>query len=130
MSTSTTAKGRKILAVEDDAELLLMLTHLLGSLGEVQTARDGMEAMDILNGGYAADLVVTDLMMPRMDGLALARSMKGDSRLSRIPVVMLTAKSSPRDMIEGINAGARHYVTKPFTAADLLAKAQKALSGK
>jgi CheY-like chemotaxis protein len=131
VSSSTTApKNRRILAVEDDDELLTMLTHLLGSLGEVQTARDGMEAMDILNGGYPADLVVTDLMMPRMDGLTLARHMKSDSRLSRIPVVMLTAKSSPRDMIEGINAGARHYVTKPFTAADLLAKAQKALAGK
>lgn len=128
--TTTTQKSRKILAVEDDAELLTMLTHLLGTIGEVQTARDGKEALEILEGGYAADLVVTDLMMPRMDGLTLARTMKNDSRMSRIPILMLTAKSTPRDMIEGINAGARHYVTKPFTAADLLAKVQKALAAR
>lgn len=128
--TPGTQKSRKILAVEDDAELLTMLTHLLGTIGEVQTARDGKEALEILEGGFTPDLVVTDLMMPRMDGLTLARSMKNDSRMSRIPVLMLTAKSTPRDMIEGINAGARHYVTKPFTAADLLAKVQKALASR
>jgi CheY-like chemotaxis protein len=74
-------------------------------------------------------VIVTDLMMPRIDGLTLAKTLKGDPNIGNIPVVMLTAKSGKMDMIIGINAGARHYVTKPFKAADLLDKVKKALEG-
>lgn len=66
-------------------------------------------------------------MMPRMDGLTLAKQLKGDPRLGHVPVVMLTARTGPRDVIAGINAGARFYVTKPFKTDELLTKVRKAL---
>jgi CheY-like chemotaxis protein len=120
----------KILVVEDDADLLTMIKTMLQAVGEVTLARDGQEALDLLKNGFKPDVIVTDLMMPRMDGLTLAKTLKGDPNVGNIPVVMLTAKSAPMDMITGINAGARHYVTKPFKAADLIDKVKKALSAR
>ena len=120
----------KILVVEDDADLLVMIKTMLQSVGEVTLARDGQDALDLLKNGFKPDVIVTDLMMPRMDGLTLAKTLKGDPNVGNIPLVMLTAKSGPMDMITGINAGARHYVTKPFKAADLIDKVKKALNNK
>lgn len=118
----------KILVVEDEADLLQMIKTMLQSVGEVTLARDGKEALELLKSGFKPDVIVTDLMMPRMDGLTLAKTLKGDPNAGNIPVVMLTAKSGPMDMITGINAGARHYVTKPFKAAELIDKVKKALN--
>lgn len=118
----------KILVVEDDADLLVMIKTMLASIGEVTLARDGQDALELLKTGFKPDVIVTDLMMPRMDGLTLAKTLKGDPQIGNIPLVMLTAKSGPMDMITGINAGARHYVTKPFKAADLIDKVKKALN--
>ncbi len=117
----------KILVVEDDADLLHMIKTMLQSIGEITLAKDGQEALDLLKNGFRPDVIVTDLMMPRMDGLTLAKTLKNDPNIGNIPLVMLTAKSGPMDMITGINAGARHYVTKPFKAADLIDKVKKAL---
>jgi CheY-like chemotaxis protein len=117
----------KILVVEDEPDLLQMIKTMLQSVGEVTLARDGQEALDILKSGFRPNVIVTDLMMPRLDGLALAKTLKTDPNIGNIPLVMLTAKAGPMDMITGINAGARHYVTKPFKAADLIDKVKKAL---
>lgn len=123
----TNAVPRRILVAEDDADLLLMLKRMLAPLGHVVTAADGAEALETLESDPHFDLVVTDLMMPRMDGLTLSRRLKRDPRLARIPVLMLTAKDTPKDIIAGINAGARHYVTKPFKHQELLDKVKQAL---
>lgn len=117
----------KILVVEDDADLLQMIKTMLQAVGEITLARDGQEALDLLKSGFRPNVIVTDLMMPRIDGLTLAKTLKNDPNIGNIPLVMLTAKSGPMDMITGINAGARHYVTKPFKAADLIDKVKKAL---
>jgi CheY-like chemotaxis protein len=117
----------KILVVEDDQDLLQMIKTMLQSVGEITLARDGQEALDLLKSGFRPNVIVTDLMMPRIDGLTLAKTLKNDPNIGNIPLVMLTAKSGPMDMITGINAGARHYVTKPFKAADLIDKVKKAL---
>jgi CheY-like chemotaxis protein len=131
MSAPNAGAGRpRIVVVEDDADVRAMVTRLLTTLGDVTGFTNGAEALASLRGGTAADLIVTDVMMPQMDGLTLSKELKKDPHLSRIPVVMLTAKSGAASMIEGINAGARHYVTKPFKPDDLLAKAKKALSKK
>jgi CheY-like chemotaxis protein len=103
---------------------------MLQVVGEVTVAKDGQEAYDMLKSGYKPDVIVTDVMMPRMDGLTLAKTLKKDPDIGNIPLVMLTAKSGPLDMITGINAGARHYVTKPFKAADLIDKVKKALAAR
>jgi CheY-like chemotaxis protein len=120
----------KILVAEDDADLLHMMKTMLQTVGEVTLAKDGQEALDLLKQGFRPDVIVTDVMMPRMDGVTLAKTLKGEPELGAIPLVMLTAKSGPLDMITGINAGARHYITKPFKAADLIDKVKKALGGK
>jgi CheY-like chemotaxis protein len=117
----------KILVVEDDIDLLQMIKTMLQAVGEITLARDGQEALDLLRSGFRPNVIVTDLMMPRIDGLTLAKTLKNDPNIGNIPLVMLTAKSGPMDMITGINAGARHYVTKPFKAADLIDKVKKAL---
>lgn len=119
----------KILVVEDDADLRRMLEYVLGPLGSVLACGDGEEALETLLGGFRPDVIVTDLMMPKMDGLTLAKELKKDPALANIPLVMLTAKSSARDVIAGINAGARHYVTKPFKTEELVGKVRKALAG-
>ncbi len=109
----------RILVAEDEPDLLKMLVHV--------TAVDGADALDKAKTGPAPDVVVTDLMMPHMDGLTLARELKADPQLAKVPVVMLTARTGPRDVIEGINAGARYYVTKPFKTEELVSKVRQAL---
>ncbi len=117
----------RILVAEDEPDLLKMLVHVMRTVGDVVTAVDGADALDKAKTGPAPDVVVTDLMMPHMDGLTLARELKADPQLAKVPVVMLTARTGPRDVIEGINAGARYYVTKPFKTEELVSKVRQAL---
>ena len=99
------------------------------ALGDVVTAFDGQDALEKAQA-MRPDVIVTDVMMPRMDGLTFAKQLKSNPSLATVPVVILTAKTGPRDVISGINAGARFYVTKPFKTDDLVAKVRKALGSK
>jgi len=121
------SKRPRILLVEDDEDLLKMMFRLLSTVGDVALATDGQHAMQIMGASQPPDLVVTDLMMPRKDGLQLVAEMKEDPKLRGVPAIILTAKAGPRDVIAGINAGARHYLTKPFKPDDLLSKVKKVL---
>jgi DNA-binding response OmpR family regulator len=128
MGGSTPNEGLpRILIVEDDQDLLRMMQRMLTSIAEVITASDGEQALKTLSSGPVPDLLITDWMMPRKDGLTLVKEMKQQERLKRVPVVILTAKTSPRDVIAGINSGARHYLTKPFKPDELIAKVKKVL---
>ena len=129
MSDPVTEEGFKhILVVEDDPALLKLLVKILQPFGDVTVAKDGQEAVDALtNEEHPPDLIVTDIMMPRLDGLGMMKRLNEDKRLSKIPVVILSAKGKPLDVVTGINAGARHYVTKPFKVPELLDKVKKAL---
>ncbi|MBX3247653.1 MAG: response regulator [Myxococcales bacterium] len=118
----------QVLVVEDDDALRKMLGHMLAGIADVHLAIDGMEALVWLrDSGTVPDLVLSDVMMPRLDGLALAQRLKQDPKLSRVPVIFLTAKGTPKDVIAGIQAGARHYLTKPFQREELLEKVSKVL---
>jgi DNA-binding response OmpR family regulator len=117
----------RILIVEDDQDLLRMMQRMLDTIADVVTATDGEQALKLLATGTPPDLMITDWMMPRKDGLTLVKEMKQDSRLKQIPVVILTAKTGPRDVIAGINSGARHYLTKPFKPDELISKVKKVL---
>ena len=122
------SKKRTILVVEDDPALLRMLERVLQQFAEVTTAKNGEEAFEkISDDAMRPDLVVTDVMMPKLDGLGLAKKMKADPKLANVPVIMLTAKSAPLDVIKGINAGARNYLTKPFKQQELVDKVKKIL---
>jgi len=117
-----------VLVIDDDRDLARMVSIMLAELAEVTLAHDGTEALEHLRDGLLPDAIVTDVMMPQMDGITLARYLKRDPKTARIPVIMLTAKNGPTDIIAGINAGARHYVTKPFKKEQLLEKVRRALA--
>lgn len=118
----------QILVAEDDPALRKMMGHMLGEFAEVFLAPDGMEALMFLRRAERVpDLLVTDVMMPRLTGLELAKRLKDDPRFHQLPVIILTAKGGAPDVVAGINAGARHYLTKPFKRDDLIAKVKKAL---
>lgn len=121
------ASAKKILVVDDDPTLLQMIQRILLELGEVKCASDGMEALSVIQAGYLPDIIITDVMMPRVDGLKLCSQLKKMPQTAEIPVIMLTAKGHPRDVVAGINAGVRHYVTKPFKTAELVTKVKKTL---
>jgi DNA-binding response OmpR family regulator len=109
-----------ILVVEDDAEVRHLLVRALGDKYTVFAAADGLEALDLLAKIPSLDAVVLDVMLPQVDGLTVGRSMKADPRLERVPILYLSAKDRPLEIVAGINAGARHYMTKPFKMPDLL----------
>ncbi|MFO0683705.1 MAG: response regulator [Sandaracinus sp.] len=122
------AAGRpKVLVIDDDNAVRGLVARLLSQSYDVTEAVDGADALDKIVGGQRPDLIVCDVMMPHMDGLTFSKELKRDPALARIPIVMLTAKTRPSDMVEGINAGARAYVTKPFKSEELLGKVRKAL---
>ena len=129
----TAAAGAKtVMVVEDDPAIREMLVRSLGVEYTVFEASDGQQALEMLGRAKPVpDLLVLDVMMPRMDGLSLASKLKTEPQhLRSIPIIFLTGRDSPKDVVQGINVGARHYLTKPFKIQDLLAKVAKTLGVK
>ncbi len=116
-----------ILVVEDDDALRRMLAVSLSGLAHVVTAASVEQAMQHLGSEPPPAVVITDVMMPGASGIELARTIRKTPRLSAVAIVMLSARTGPRDLVEGINAGARHYVTKPFRSQDLHEKIARLL---
>ena len=120
--------SREILVVEDSRTQAEQLLHLLREAGyEVRAARDGVAALELARE-HPPGLVLTDVVMPRMDGYTLCRTIKADPELGRTPVILLTSLSSPQDVIEGLACGADNFVRKPYEGASLLARVERALS--
>ena len=119
-----------VLVVEDDpATQRLLQKELAANDFDVTLANDGLDGLMKLET-LQPDVIVCDLNMPQLDGLAFTKAIRSNERTRQIPVIFLTANSDPRKVIDGINVGARFYVTKPFQIDDLLAKVQKALTGR
>jgi DNA-binding response OmpR family regulator len=127
-SAKPSATARVVMVVEDDAAIREMLVRSLGMEYCVYEAHDGQMALDMLSAMKEPDLLLLDVMMPHMDGHVLAGKLKAEKRFKSVPIVFLTGLDSPKDVVMGINAGARHYVTKPFKIQDLLAKVAKAIT--
>lgn len=105
---------KKIVVAEDDDAIAHMVSMALGDAGFLcLRARDGEEALRLVKA-HDPDLLVLDVMMPRVDGLEVARKLKGDVMWSRIPILMLTALSSVEQQVAGLDAGADAYMGKPF----------------
>ena len=122
--------GTKILAADDDRIVRRIVVAKLTGLGyEVTEAQDGQEAMDILKDGMVPDLVITDSLMPRMNGLELVRNVRSSQNpaVAALPVIMLTSRQGERDIIEGLETGLDDYVTKPFSPDELAARVRTAL---
>lgn len=129
--SSNDGKSDKILIVEDNNEFRDFLAKYLSSDFQVMTAVDGVDAIDKITK-FGPDIIVTDLMMPRMDGMELISRLKQDIATSHIPIVLLTAKASDESRIEGYKVGADSYISKPFNydvlqvrVKTLLAQAKK-----
>jgi len=111
----------KVLVVDDDAFIRRPLEYILREEGFAPfTAVDGEDCLKKV-AETRPDLIILDVMMPGADGIATCRRLKADRRTARIPVIMLTARSSRDDRLEGTRAGADAYVTKPFSPARLVA---------
>ena len=108
----------KLLVVEDNLDLLMLMNLLLSQKYQVKTAKNGEEAMEIIQNNEI-DLVVSDVMMPVMDGYELTRHLKSDPNYKHLPVILLTAKTQEEDRTVGLLAGADSYLTKPFKVSDL-----------
>jgi DNA-binding response OmpR family regulator len=108
-----------ILVVEDNAELRQMLEESLSPIFEVLAAEDGKQGLEIA-GNRIPDLVVSDIMMPLVDGLQLCDRLKSDRETSHIPVILLTAKATLDDRITGLQHRADAYISKPFSLKHLV----------
>lgn len=119
--------GKPIIVVaEDNADVADLLCSQLEPFYEVVAARDGVEALKRA-GEIIPDLVITDVMMPNMDGMALARAIRANDLTAHIPIIMVTARVTEQDRIEGIKAGADAYLVKPFNTEELLTHVAKLL---
>jgi adenylate cyclase len=120
----------RILAVDDAPDNLEILSYRLERQGyEVILAADGEEGLARARETLP-DLILLDVMMPKLDGIAVARELKRDPELRSVPVILVTAKSDVRDVVEGLDAGADEYLTKPFEHSALLARVRSMLRQK
>lgn len=112
---------RKILAVDDEPDILsVVLIGLESENFEVITARDGRQALECV-AQFHPDLIIMDVVMPKMSGLAALRSLKENPTTENIPIIMLTARDSEADILSGWLRGADLYMTKPFDIWQLIA---------
>src|ERR687898_47339 len=112
----------RILVVDDVPDNVEILRMRLGSLGyEVVVAEDGERALAKISTELP-DLVLLDIMMPKIDGLEVVRRMKADASLPFIPVILVTAKAGQKDVIAGLDAGGDDYLTKPIDHGALVAR--------
>jgi len=117
-----------ILVVDDDETIRQLVSHRLGAAGfEVRTCEDGREAAELLDDEYDPDLVVSDVMMPRLNGTRLARMIRNGELAIRtdLPIVMLTSRGQEEHVLEGFEAGVDDYITKPFRSSELEARIKR-----
>ena len=111
---------KKILIVEDEPDILDTMKFRLESEGyEVVTAVDGMEAL-YKGREEAPDLIILDIILPKMDGFQVCRDLKGDPKYHQIPIIVVSAKAQAVDQVEGMRCGADEYMTKPFDSDELV----------
>ena len=121
---------KKILVVEDEKDMVYAVTLELETAGyEVITAFDGKEGLEKARK-ESPDLIILDLMLPKMDGYKVCGLLKADRRYNRIPIIMFTARAQDSDMKMGEEAGTDAYITKPFDPQVLLKKARELLKEK
>ncbi len=116
------AQSSTILVVDDDRRVSFLLSSILTSAGHgVIVAEDGYEALDQARE-RKPDLILLDVMMPRLDGFETCRRLKSDEAFKHTPVIFITSMDDPKDVVRGFEAGASDYVAKPINAAVLLAR--------
>jgi signal transduction histidine kinase/CheY-like chemotaxis protein len=124
--TGANSRARVLLA-DDNADMREYVSRLLGEHVDVVAVADGQEALDTLRSDPEIDLVLSDVMMPRLDGMQLLAAIRADERLQRVPVVLLSARAGQEAAVEALEGGADDYVIKPFTAPELIARVRSTL---
>jgi DNA-binding response OmpR family regulator len=116
-----------VLAADDEEDILELIVFRLERSGyDVVGARDGAEALELARSAKP-DLAVLDVMMPKMDGFELTRRLREDEATSRMPIILLTARSQESDVQRGFDSGADDYLRKPFSPQELRARVQAIL---
>ena len=119
-----------VLVVDDDPVIQKLLEVNFAMEGyQVETASDGEEALASI-ASQRPDVVVLDVMMPKVDGIEVVRRMKADATTATVPVLLLSARAQAKDVSEGLDAGADAYMTKPFDPVELLDRVASLLEGK
>lgn len=126
---STTQQEYTILLVEDNTELLTLMRNLLNTRYQIKTANNGEKARSIIEK-YPLDIVITDVMMPVMNGIELTQWIKSSNDYLQLPVIMLTAKTQNEDRNDGYRVGADDYITKPFNLSDLQLRIENILNNR
>jgi signal transduction histidine kinase/DNA-binding response OmpR family regulator len=120
--TDAESAGRaRILLVDDNADMRDYVRRLLATRYDVETAEDGEAALAAI-ARRPPDLVLSDIMMPRLDGLGLLSRLRSNPRTSTLPIILLSARAGEEAQVEGLQTGADDYLTKPFTARELMAR--------
>ncbi len=121
------ADAKKIVVIEDDDAIHLVLCSGLKKKGfEVWGAKDGMEGLNLVRTKLP-DLLISDIMLPKMDGYKIASFLKADVKTKAIPIVFMTAKGQQADKEMGAKVGATRYLVKPFKIADLIGVVEEVL---
>ncbi|PTL82795.1 ATP-binding protein [Vitiosangium sp. GDMCC 1.1324] len=121
------AAGARILLADDNADMREYVGRLLATRWKVETASDGAEALRAIRERIP-DLVLTDVMMPNLDGFGLLRELRADERTRHLPVIVLSARAGEEAHVEGLRAGADDYLVKPFSTRELVARVEAQLA--
>jgi len=118
MNNNASVKRFELLIVEDNAEFASFLGHHYAGAFKIRTAADGLQALEKINKSHP-DLIISDIMMPGMDGYSLCNAVKDSLETSHIPVILLTARTDMDSRLEGLYKGADVYIDKPFNLREL-----------
>ena len=119
--------AKKVLVIDDEPNIVkVVATRLKANNYEVITAFDGQEGLEVARR-EKPDLIILDLMLPKMDGYKVCGLLKSDARFAKIPIIMFTARAQEEDIKLGEEVGADAYITKPFNAQTLLSKIRELL---
>jgi putative two-component system response regulator len=128
IGTRVNASSKKqILVVDDDEATTQLLCRLLESDYDVACATSSLAAVQMLRRNPLPALVLLDVNMPKFNGFVVARNLRAIKGSAGVPIIFLSASNRPADVIESIQHGAKHYITKPFNAKELLGKIKKAV---
>ncbi len=111
-----------VLLVDDNSDIRAYIKNILSTRYTVVTANNGKKALELISDGLNPDLILADLMMPELDGNSLLTEIKGNQKTALIPFIILSARASEEDRIEGLRNGADDYLVKPFSSLELVAR--------
>lgn len=120
--------SKSVLVVDDSYTMRRIIKNILEKIGigTINEAGDGKEALEILHRGDT-DILITDWNMPEMDGLALVKAVRGDEKLGKLPILMVTTENAKDDILNALRSGVDNYAVKPFTQEVIEEKISKLL---